>query len=319
MATEKLIFYHHPCLDGSTAAWAALQAFGHENTVYIGFTHDQDDVILKAVDDYVTDKTTVYFCDIVPPRPILEMLPDKAGKIIIYDHHVSAEKMLKSFAHPKCEIVFDMHRSGAGLTWDMLHPGKPRPFVIELVEAMDLYQTERMGSRQDFFSFAAGMDTLPVNDFKVFAEEFSFLAKADNVGALLALRGQQRRDIYLNRIKTVLADLQYVTLSGLAALEDCEVGFIRGDIRNLGREFWFRFQEFCDRDPKIVMLCRDEPDGKSVAISFRSSPGTDVSCVAEEIGSKYGISGGGHRNAAAARLTKEQFESLVEKWNLPIS
>lgn len=319
MATEKLIFYHHPCLDGSTAAWAALQAFGRENAVYQGFTHDQDDVILKAIDAYVTDKTSVYFCDIVPPRPILEMLPEKAGQIIIYDHHVSAEKMLKSFSHPKCEIVFDMKRSGAGLTWDMLHPGKPRPFVIELVEAMDLYQTDRLGSRHDFFSFAAGMDTLPVNDFNVFAAEFSLLADSGDGRAILAARGRERRDIYLNRIKTVLADLQYVTLPGLEALKDCEVGFIRGDIRSFGREFWFRFQEFCDRDPKVVMLCRDEPDGKSVAISFRSTPETDVSCVAEEIGSKYGISGGGHRNAAAARLTKEQFESLVEKWNLPIS
>ena len=319
MATERLIFYHHPCLDGSTAAWAALQAFGRENTVYTGFTHDQDDIILKAVNDHVTDKTTVYFCDIVPPRPILEMLPDKAAKVIIYDHHVSAEKMLKSFTHPRCEIVFDMNRSGAGLTWDMLHPEKPRPFVIELVEAMDLYRTEALGSRQDFFRFAAGMDTLPVADFNSFAAAFSLLAEADNAGALLAERGRERRDLYLGRIKNVLADLQYVTLPGLEALKDCEVGFIRGDIRSFGREFWFRFQEVCDRDPKIVMLCRDEPDGKSIGISFRSSPGTDVSCVAEEIGSKYGISGGGHRNAAAARLTKEQFELLVEKWNLPIS
>lgn len=319
METEKLIFYHHPCLDGSTAAWAALQAFGDDNAAYVGFTHDQDDVLLKAIDDHVTEKTAVYFCDIVPPRPILEMLPEKAGKVIIYDHHVSAEKMLKNFSHPKCEIVFDMNRSGAGLTWDMLHPDKPRPFVIDLVEAMDLYRTDTLGSRQDFFSFAAGMDTLPVKDFKAFAAEFSLLLEADDERALLSARGRERRDVYLNRIKNVLADLQYVTLPGLEALEGCEVGFIRGDIRSFGREFWFRFQEACDRERKVVMLCRDEPDGKSIAISFRSSPETDVSCAAEEIGSKYGISGGGHRNAAAARLTKEQFESLVEKWNLPIS
>jgi len=319
MTTEKLIFYHHPCLDGSSAAWAALQVFGHDNTVYVGFTHDQNNVLLKAIDDYVTEETTVYFCDIVPPRPILEMLPEKAGKVVIYDHHVSAEKVLKGFSHPKCEIVFDMNRSGAGLTWDMLHPGKPRPFVIELVEAMDLYQTETLGSRTEFFSFAAGMDTLSVKDFALFAAEFSLLAKADNAREILVERGHGRRDLYLERIRDVLADLKYVTLPGIAALDGCEVGFIRGDIRHFGREFWFRYQEFCDRDPKIVMLYRDEPDGKNIAISFRSTPETDVSCVAEEIGSKYGISGGGHKNAAATRLTKEQFESLVEKWNLPIS
>lgn len=319
MATGKLIFYHHPCLDGSTAAWAALQAFGHKNAVYTGFTHDQDDVILKAVDDHVDQDTEVYFCDIVPPRPILDMLPDKAAKVVIYDHHVSAEKMLSSFSHPDCEIVFDMNRSGAGLAWDMLHPEKPRPFVIDLVEAIDLYRTDRLGSRQDFFRFAAGIDTLPLTDFKAFATELSLLAGAENAGEILAERGQQRRALYLDRIKKVLAELQYVTLPGLEALKGCEVGFIRGDIRSFGREFWFRFQEFCDRDPKIVMLCRDEPDGENIAISFRSSPETDVSCAAEEIGSKYGISGGGHRNSAAARLTKEQFETLVEKWKLPVS
>jgi len=319
MKTEKLIFYHHPCLDGSTAAWAALQAFGHENVVYTGFSHDQDDVLLVAINTHVTEKTTVYFCDIVPPRPILEMLTEKAGKVVIYDHHVSAEKMLKSFSHPKCDIVFDMNRSGAGLTWDMLHPGKPRPFVIDLVEAMDLYRTDTLGSRTEFFSFAAGMDMLPVKDFSLFTAEFSLLAEVGDPRETLVERGHGRRDLYLDRIKAVLADLQYVTLPDLKALNGCEIGFIRGDIRNFGREFWFRYQEFCDRDPKIVMLYRDEPDGKNIAISFRSSPGTDVSCVAEEIGSKYGISGGGHKNAAAARLTKEQFESLVKKWNLPIS
>lgn len=37
-------------------------------------------------------------------------------------------------------IVFDMERSGAGLTWDMLRPGTPRPWLIDYTEDRDLWR-----------------------------------------------------------------------------------------------------------------------------------------------------------------------------------
>ncbi|TVQ83207.1 MAG: hypothetical protein EA357_06920 [Micavibrio sp.] len=320
MTAEKIVFYHHPCLDGSASAWAALQAFGRENTVYQGYTHDEKDVLRRVMDEKIGAETEVLFCDIVPPPDMMRDLPEKAAKLTIYDHHVTAQKQLSEFAHPKCDIVFDMQRSGAGLTWDMLHPGVARPFVIELVEAMDLYRTDALGASKDFFTCAAALDMIDLADFDGFMREFSVLAEMDAPTARKTLmeRGAAQRALYIEKIDAKLDSAVYVTLEGVEALGGSAVAFFSGDIKKLGREFWYRFQKQAARDPKILMVCREEPETETVALSFRSAPGCDVSCAAEEIGSKYGISGGGHKNAAAVRLTYEQFDPLVRKWKLPI-
>ena len=318
MAANTVLFYHHPCLDGSAAAWAASQVLGREGVEYIGFTHDQEDFLKGKIADHVDDGTHVYFCDIIPPRIILDILLDKAQKITIYDHHVSAQKQLEKIDHPKCEIVFDMERSGAGLTWDMFHPDKERPFLMNIVEHMDLYQIDALGDRDKFFTLAAGLDTISVEDFFKFSETFGDLCLAEDSYDTVYAWGQEYREGYMERIQAVIDRIEYLPLDGVDNMLGHKVGFVHANIYDLGREFWHQFSLSCPQDPKILMLCRPEKNG-TMYVSFRSSKNMDVSCVAEEIGSKYGISGGGHKNAAAVRFTAEQFATLVEKWNLPKS
>ena len=38
------------------------------------------------------------------------------------------------------KAIFDMERSGAGLTWDYFYPGRPRPWLIDYVEDRDLWR-----------------------------------------------------------------------------------------------------------------------------------------------------------------------------------
>ncbi len=311
---HNVIFYHHPCMDGSVSAWAALQALGTENTEYIGINHDDGNILETCL---LYADAHVYFCDISPLPSILEKLLDVGHKVSIYDHHITSHKHLKNFSHPNCEIVLDMNRSGAGLSWDIFNKGKTRPFLIDLVEAMDLANSDFMSTPEEFFTLAAGVDTFDNSDFEQFSKEISELVATNDTIRILEERGLKQRKIYIKRINIALDEMKPISCKGIQSLGDCKVGFVWRKVKYLSREFWYQFEKQSSYEPKIFMACKYDPDHKMVSLSLRSDNDIDVSSVAEEIATKYGINGGGHANSAAVRFTHEQFSVLIDKWQLP--
>jgi uncharacterized protein len=53
----------------------------------------------------------IIFCDWAPPPDVLEQV---VSEIKILDHHKTAQQALQS----KPYAIFDMEKSGAGLTWE---------------------------------------------------------------------------------------------------------------------------------------------------------------------------------------------------------
>jgi oligoribonuclease NrnB/cAMP/cGMP phosphodiesterase (DHH superfamily) len=134
MERNPLIIYHSPCADGFTAAWIAWKEFG-DDAEYVAATYN-DQPEIPDVDDRI-----VYILDFSYPAPIMRRIAERAEKVIVLDHHKSAEESLGPLLEEGViEGEFDMDRSGAGMTWDWFNLGEPRPMLVDYVEDRDLWR-----------------------------------------------------------------------------------------------------------------------------------------------------------------------------------
>lgn len=135
-----LCIFHGNCQDGFGAAWAVRHALDDKVEFYPGVYQD-------APPD-VTGRDVI-MVDFAYKRPVIEEMARTANSIQIFDHHASAETDLAGYPAPPgfnyplrsgVTALFDMERSGAGLTWDYFHPGTPRPRLIDHIEDRDLWR-----------------------------------------------------------------------------------------------------------------------------------------------------------------------------------
>lgn len=146
--TKKLaIIYHGNCLDGFTAYWAAhrwavLRAL-EDSYLYIDgiagtYQEEPDYSALRG--------RTILFVDFSYKYDVLrKMVEQGVESIFLLDHHKSAYEDVRTALRenllPEHKVLplFDMDRSGAGLTWDVLMGGE-RPRLIDLIEDRDLWR-----------------------------------------------------------------------------------------------------------------------------------------------------------------------------------
>ena len=140
---KPLCIWHGYCDDGFGAAWALKQA-----------TNDAFDYFPGEYSKPPPDVTGrhVVMVDFSYKRPVLEKMAGSARSILILDHHKTAQADLEGFGHKAKErvtyipwtallavadnegragpaskvgligTVFDMNRSGAGISWDFFNP-----------------------------------------------------------------------------------------------------------------------------------------------------------------------------------------------------
>jgi oligoribonuclease NrnB/cAMP/cGMP phosphodiesterase (DHH superfamily) len=163
MMTKPLCIYHGNCDDGFAAAWAVRHALGAD------FFEFYPGVYQQAPPD--VSGRHVLMVDFSYKRPVIMEMATKARSIVILDHHKTAAEDLAGFREPapfedwvdgelsRVELddqpitaLFDMNRSGAGLTWDYFHHGEPRPLFIDYIEDRDLWLKQRPGG--DEFTIA---------------------------------------------------------------------------------------------------------------------------------------------------------------------
>lgn len=127
--------YHGGCVDGFTAAWIVARRYCDVQLVAGKYGNPPPDC---TGDD-------VYIVDFSYPRAELAALCDRARSVTVFDHHQTAQGNLDGFDHPNARVVFDMERSGAGITWDELHPYLGRPPLVLYVEDRDLWRLQLTG------------------------------------------------------------------------------------------------------------------------------------------------------------------------------
>ena len=136
MANKVHVLYHAGCYDGFGAAYAAWKKFGNEAD-YIAVAHG-------APPPEIPEGAEVYIVDFSYRRDVLLKLKEKTSKLLVLDHHVTAQKDLEGLDF----AVFDMDRSGAGITWDYFHPEKERPLLINHIEDRDLWRFRIEGTKE---------------------------------------------------------------------------------------------------------------------------------------------------------------------------
>lgn len=253
------VIYHGDCFDGFTAAWAFKRLNQGINATYIPAKYHQPPPDVHGED--------VYILDFSYPRDVLIELERSSKSLLVLDHHKTAEADLAGLSF----CVFDMERSGCGITWDYFSQCAPRPWLIDLMEDRDLWRLQYD-------------ETLPVVAYAA--------CLPMTFESWERLSGSKER-----AVEAGTAIRMYIDNYGEKAAKDAlyrEVGGFLVPVINIS------YQNCSDHVHRLCQLHPEHPfaasffmraDGKW-QFSLRSIGEFDVSAIAS------GYGGGGHRNAA---------------------
>lgn len=297
--TKPLCIYHGNCADGFTSAWAVWKRFGDAWDYHPGVYQDPP--------PDVTGRDVV-LVDFSYKRDVLKAMRANACSMLVLDHHKTAaddlaheggnfgidiskwtgpvnwDRHVQNIGQDGFEnvadsvyVLFDMNRSGAGITWDFFHGEDTRPKLVKYAEDRDLWRFTLPFSRE-------------VNAY-IFAHEYDFgvwstlanLIDDDTDGVVrmgAAIEKKHHKDVreLANALKRrMVIGGHEVWAASLPYTLTSDAGHLMATGEPFAACYW------------------DTPDGR--VFSLRSTDeGLDVS----EIAKQYG--GGGHRNASGFRL-----------------
>lgn len=272
---NTIVLYHAFCADGFGAAWAAHQLYGDRAT-YLAVRHNEDPPDGLAGRD-------VLIVDFAYSRDVLLNIEKRAASIRVLDHHKSSRDEIGDLDF----AVFDMNRSGAGITWDVLHEGRPRPKIIDYVEDRDIWKWELPDAEEVLII----LECVPFE----FDAWTAFAKRLDDPEDFRVIADQGRAVL---RHKQTLIDR--ILLKAHRTQVDVVIEEDKSDVR-------VRYNIPCVNSPVFqselgATLAKDEPfamvwqraENGRVYCSLRSDDnGEDVSIIAKYFG------GGGHAKAAA--------------------
>lgn len=252
---NPLVIYHAGCPDGFCAAWVARKALG-EVEVYPA-KHGDPPPPVQGRDVYVVDFSY--------PRTVMERMAKDAASLRVFDHHKTAEADLAGL--PFC--VFNMHESGASLTWRTLLPNAELPWLVQYVRDRDLWLWQLPHSRE----VSAAVMAMP-HDFAAWD------AMAARSAEDAVLHGRAIRDHIEHYIASVLPMTFPVELDGI------KMACVNVPYPNISDVL----DAICKAGTPAALgfyWSRDR-----WAYSLRSVGDLDISVLAKKRG------GGGHKNAA---------------------
>jgi hypothetical protein len=301
MSSKVLCIYHSNCADGFMSAWIVRKALGDGVEFHAGVYQDPPPDVTGR---------DVIMTDFSYKAPVIHELAAKARTLLILDHHKTAAEDLKSLPPPptgpydpdgmsswqeECgapaalHALFDMERSGAGLTWDYFNPGIPRPKLVNHVEDRDLWRFKLDGTREiqaalfsypyDFTTWSALVASVEADADRLICEGAAIERKHHKDITELTkvvtrpMRFRYQAD-YSGSIVVPMANLPYTLTSDAGHL-------LCGDAHPFAGCYW------------------DTPDGRVFSLRSRDN-GADVG----EIAKQYG--GGGHKHASGFRVPFDQ-------------
>ena len=284
---KPLCIFHGNCADGFGAAWAVRHFFGDKNIEFHAGLHG------NAPPD--TEGRDVVIVDFCYKRPVLDEMATGANSVLVLDHHKTAQDDLSDVDGPedwhqwnaslssdgvggRLGAVFDMERSGAGLTWDFFFPDTARPKLLDHIEDRDLWQFKLDGTREiqaALFSYPYDFDIwdefMVLDDLSELRTEGKTIERKHfrDIGQLL---GVCQRRLEIAGYNVPVANLPY-TLTNDATHKMAE-----------GEPF---AASYYDKEEGRVFSLRSTEDGLDVS----------------EIAKTYG--GGGHKHAAGFQVPRD--------------
>lgn len=148
-----LLIYHGPsCLDGLACKWCVLQRWPDVETHMGIYGQDPPDVTGKRV----------LIADFSYPEEQLKAMAAQALELVVLDHHETArEHVTKLLKENVIKGTFDLNRSGAGLTWEVVWGQRFGPKLIEHIQDRDLWKFEMEKTHEVTALVASYGDDLP--------------------------------------------------------------------------------------------------------------------------------------------------------------
>ena len=274
---KTLIIYHNPCSDGMASACIAKR---HIQEAILFPTNYGEDL---PSDDLVKD-ANLYLLDFSYKYDQVKHLASLAKKIVIIDHHKTAEQELDNIdkrlgEEPdgpflcNVECIFDMNKSGAVLTWEYFFPKDEVPGIIKHIQDRDLWElkmpyTEEITAKLSSigYSFEEWEYWLFVAPFGTIVSQGQSILNYQDVCISLLKKMVMYRDVYgykeIPIVNCATKSLQSKLIGDIAKGHPFAIGWYYDGAYNL---------------------------------SFRSDKdGIDVSELAKSLG------GGGHKHASGA-------------------
>ena len=272
---RPLCIYHGNCADGFGAAWVVRKYFAGDVDFHPGVYGQQPPDVAGR---------HVIIVDFSYKRPVLEEMAKHAKSITVLDHHKTAQEDLAGYPEAvpwmipaqDTQVLFDMNRSGAGLTWDFFFPNEPRPKLIDHIEDRDLWRFRLPMTRE----IQANVFSFPY-DFEVWDR---LVADTESITGrtVMAAQGEALDRKMLKDIAEILG----------VATRDMVIGGVKVPVVNLPYTMASEAAGKLAEDAPFAAAYFDAKDGRKFSLRSRGEGGADVSAIAKLYG------GGGHRNAA---------------------
>ncbi len=280
---DPLVLYHgRNCSDGFAAALAAWLYFKGRAT-FLGLDHGD----IKAVDDLpALQGRAVYVLDFAFSEPILRCMDDRAAKLVLLDHHLSAEQDLSNFECRSGMVYFDMKKSGARLAWEFFHPQTPVPDLIRFVEDRDIWVWQYPQSA----GFLSALDMEPF-DFA----RWQAVAQFDAASLLAYIdRGQAMNEKFHHLAEQIAKGAQPVVFNGISGL-----------MVNAPSKFQSLVGDMLSKKSGTFALMWTVDTIGIVKCGLRSGAGFDCIALAQSMG------GGGHARACGFKMAVGRLSELL--------
>lgn len=265
--STPICIYHSPCQDGFTAAWAVWKE--HPDWEFYPGKYQETPPDITGRD--------VYFVDFSYKRPVILEMAAKANKIVILDHHKTAESDLVDLPS-NVQVFFDMNKSGGRLAWEYFHPDEPIPSLVKYVEDRDLWRFKLPQTKAiSAYLFSQPYDFEAWSFYAKMLEDKHDREELEGYGNVLLQKMTKDTDELLqNKFRMTIGGHE-VWAANLPYTFSSDAGNILAQGQPFGATFYL--------------------DGKSAIFSLRSTDdGIDVSEVAKQYG------GGGHKHASGFKV-----------------
>lgn len=270
-----LIIYHADCLDGLGAAWSAFCKLGNQCRYLPAHYGD-------AIPHFESG-STIYILDYSYPPQLLLDASNKADRIILIDHHITAMDQYVNFfkLHTLPENVsinFDMSRSGCVLAWQYFFHDVKIPKILLHIEDRDLWRFKMDGTRE---ITTALYEKMPIN-----------FAEIGNIDlAELMTVGRIQVEQFTGMVNRLAKSAHRVLLSGHTGLAVNAPSMFSSDLG----------QVLAEKSGTFGMTYHFDGKKHKWNYSLRSIGDFDVGQLA------LGYGGGGHKNAAGFALEDNPF------------
>lgn len=304
------VFYHSHCLDGTMAAAAAQLAARKSENKYVlspinysqatsqEFFYGQRSPFRYAA-KMLGNVDEVYFVDFCPKAEVLVALSNKVSKVVVLDHHKTAQEDLEGLKRPNLEVIFDMEKSGARLAWEYFH--NEVPSLVAYVEDRDLWRFTLDKTRQVNLWLSTAASKNDPETFLWAVDQFDKFPGVVKESADVLYKLQENL-VKEQATKWRKLDMDKFRNGAIVpavnfASEVCEHVYDNNEVD------W-------------VMGFSFTKDGR-VAISLRSKQERSSSVDVTEIARMFG--GGGHKHASGCAMDLDVFTEIYQSSEIPQS